>query len=426
MSHSPAPLTQTRRELQQLTAARLRALAAERGLATSGRKSALVDRLYRLRQHSPTVSTSRSSSRDRSPTTRSSSARSRTPRDDSLPDLQRSVQRLVERSLRGMEERLLRSIQPPATGPATAATQDNISLPSPGPAPAPQPPARPPAPGTDSATARTPATSPTVQQPPLPDKVKRRILASEYIDFDTLLPESLYPARYGASTNPAFTLRLSSDPSHEPGDVVIAQPKPASKRTITDLASWMEAWNLYVQVLVASFPERAPSLLAYQAIICSASTRFPPRLWLRYDQRFRASVAADGTLRWDVRNNELWLECFTQSPLTSQTQPPSSSKSARRPCTYCGSFYHYPENCPSHPFRSPRSHASSPRASQPASQPSPATSSSDPSLPQLNTLPHPCRDFNKGICRRRVCRFSHICSKCREQSHSERDCPSSR
>ena len=85
-------------------------------------------------------------------------------------------------------------------------------------------------------------------------------MPGEYIDFDSLLPEAMYPARYGANPTPAFTLRLSQDPSIEEGEVVIAQQKPAFRRTIRDLVTWMEAWNLYAQVLVAAFPTRAAGL----------------------------------------------------------------------------------------------------------------------------------------------------------------------
>ena len=338
-----------------------------------------------------------------------------------------------------MEARLRRAVQsgPQATAP------DNISLPSP-------------TPGTTSdttqqhsatagfstslaapASASASSAPPPVQQPPIPDKVKQRILRGEYIDFDTLLPESLYPARYGASSTPAFTLRLSNDTSAGDGDVVIAQQKPVAKRSVCDLAAWTEAWNLYVQVLVAAFPDRAPVLLAYQAIICGASSRFPPRLWLRYDQRFRANAASDSTLRWDIRNNELWLKCFTLASTASasnshsQTPSSSSSKSARRPCTYCGSFYHYPDNCPSHPFRAhKRLTPPRPRALQSASQTSLSTSANSTTPhPQLAPQPppphhHPCRDFNNGSCRRHTCRFSHVCAKCHEREHGERECPS--
>ena len=353
---APPPIG-TRRELSLLSAARLRALASAHGLPSSGRKSALIDRLYRRRSQqarpsSPPSATDGSPSRSPSPE-RSSRSRSRSGnrRCSSSPSrLERTVERLVRHGLRGVEARILRAVQAGPQAPAHSPA-DNISLPSP------------PGPSRLAATERSTAaaatlvppaalepstTAPPVQQPPIPDKIKQRILRGEYIEFDSLLPESLYPARYGASPSPAFILRLSNDTSADDGDVVIAQHKHVAKRSVSDLASWMEAWNLYVQILVAAYPQRAPALLAYQAIICGASSRFAPRLWLRYDQRFRASAAADSTLRWDVRNNELWLECFTQASL-APTAP--ANKPARRPCTYCGSLYHYPDNCPSHPFR---------------------------------------------------------------------------
>lgn len=326
--------------------------------------------------------------------------------------------------MRRVEARLLNAVETRSHAPAHA-TADNISLPSPPPGTTPTSSQRlttvtstPSLPASTSASAQ-------VQQPPIPDKVRQRILRDEYVDFDTLLPESLYPARYGVSSAPAFTLRLSNDTSAEDGDVVIVQPKPATKRSICDLTSWIEAWNLYAQVLVTAFLDRAPALLAYQTIICSASSGFPPRLWLHYDQRFRASAASDTTLHWDVRNNELWLECFTQASAAHGQAP--SSRSARRPCTYCGSLYHYPDNCASHPFRRRNSPPRS-KTSLPASQTSlPATTAAF-TPPQSNNqpLPHPCRDFNNGSCRRHTCRFRHICAKCNEQGHRERERPASR
>ena len=140
----------------------------------------------------------------------------------------------------------------------------------------------------------------TVRQPPVPAKVKQRILRGEFVDFDNLLPEALYPARHGASPSPSFALRLSTDPAAD-GEMVIAQQKPASCRAVRDLASWLEAWNVYITVLVAHYPARAPPLLAYQRIICDASLRFPTSCWLRYDARFRACAAEDKSLRWDTK-----------------------------------------------------------------------------------------------------------------------------
>ena len=111
-------------------------------------------------------------------------------------------------------------------------------------------------------------------------------------------------SRYGASPTPAFTLRFSDDSTAEAGDVVIAQRKPASKRTIHDLAIYVDgSLEPLRSGPCGRLPGKCSSALR-QSIICGASSRFPPRLWLRYDQRFRVSAAADATLRWDHRNNE--------------------------------------------------------------------------------------------------------------------------
>ena len=69
---SPAGIPRTRRELSQLTVIQLRSLASQHGLTSTGRKSALVDRLYRLRNDS-------SSGRERSPNPHSSRSPAHTP-----------------------------------------------------------------------------------------------------------------------------------------------------------------------------------------------------------------------------------------------------------------------------------------------------------------------------------------------------------
>ena len=181
--------------------------------------------------------------------------------------------------------------------------------------------------------------------------------------------------------------------------------------------TYRSSWPLTLSVRPPCLPTRPSSAARAPAL--------PPRLWLRYDQRFRASAAADSTLRWDVRNNELWLECFTQVSL-APTAP--ANKPARRPCTYCGSLYHYPDNCPSHPFRA-RKRLTPPASKSVQSAPTPAPPSSTPTAspqPQHTNqpLPHPCRDFNNGVCRRHTCRFRHVCARCHDQGHRERKCPS--
>ena len=71
-SHSAPPPIVTRRELSLLSAAQLWALASAHGLLSSGRKSALIDRLYCLRNQQSTAA-AQASSHD------SSSSRSASP-----------------------------------------------------------------------------------------------------------------------------------------------------------------------------------------------------------------------------------------------------------------------------------------------------------------------------------------------------------
>ena len=201
-----------------------------------------------------------------------------------------------------------------------------------------------------------PPTNPQrVQQPPVPARVRQRIVGGEFVDFDNLLHDSLFPARYGASASPSLALPVVRDRSTS-GEVLIAQQRSPNRRVVRDLASWLEAWKTYISVLVAHYPARVLELLAYQRIICDASSRFPTGCWLRYDSSFRACAAADQSLRWDSKHHDLWLECFTRHASSPRLAPVhvTAGKPARRPCTYCGDLFHFPHSCPHNPFRVPK------------------------------------------------------------------------
>ena len=163
-----------------------------------------------------------------------------------------------------------------------------------------------------------------------------------------------------------------------------------------------------------AFPDRAPALLTYQAIICGASYRFPPRLWLptsvsalarRPTRRCYGTYATTNSGR-----NALQKPPRPPLPLLGTHLPPLPSLPAG-PAPTAVVFYHYPDNCPSHPFRArTRNSPSSSRTQPPVSQASPpaTTAGSRPQPPATpQPLPHPCRDFNNGVCRRHACRFSH-------------------
>ena len=224
--------------------------------------------------------------------------------------------------------------------------------------------------------------------PPIPTRIQEKIARGEYIDFTALLSKSMFGAP--ESQSQTLTLQLSSS-----GDnYSIRSPSASTNRKITSFAVWMEAWNVYLAVRMSINPTCAPHLIAYQRIITSANAQHPLHAWLSYDMRFRTKAANDPSLRWDIRDLDLWLECF----------PGTSSQSNRWPCNHCGSTTHYPANCP---FRSFPSHA--------PGGPQPATTNHQQRATQV------CRDFNRSNCYRENCKFPHRCEIC-AGTHPAKSC----
>ena len=109
----------TRRTLQQRTLAELRTMAQELQLPASGRKSAIIDRIYRH-------SRQRSDQDEVHPTPSRPQPRTPGSARDSTADLERTVQRMLENSIQELESRLLQHLVPPPP----PEEQDNLSLPS--------------------------------------------------------------------------------------------------------------------------------------------------------------------------------------------------------------------------------------------------------------------------------------------------------
>ena len=106
-------------------------------------------------------------------------------------------------------------------------------------------------------------------------------------------------------------------------------------KSITSFDTWMQAWNIYLAVLLAHNPSRAVELFGYQRLICSANTLLPVHSWLQYDSTFRTLAAANPLLRWDQRHPDLWSECLA-----------SGQQNKHWPCPYCRATNHFPSNCP--------------------------------------------------------------------------------
>ena len=173
-------------------------------------------------------------------------------------------------------------------------------------------------------------------QPPVPARLRERILAGEFIDFNNLLTGAMFSTHDSPSRQPtAHSLTLQMSP--QGGGFEIA---PAHNTTckINSFSLWMEAWNVYASTLLSANPSRGLELFGYQRLTTSANLRLPFSPWMSYDTKFCTLAANYPSLHWDVRHPDLWLECMT----TSQKLVTPD----RWPCPHCNSIYHFPNRCP--------------------------------------------------------------------------------
>ena len=114
--------------------------------------------------------------------------------------------------------------------------------------------------------------------PPVPARIKERIIKGEYTDLTTLLPKAMFSSNVEPDHPGSLKLQMPSGPS----DFTV---QPAAKgRKIISFSSWMEAWNVYLAIRVDFAPSCTPNLIAYQRIITSASVSYPLQSWLNCDQ----------------------------------------------------------------------------------------------------------------------------------------------
>ena len=198
--------------------------------------------------------------------------------------------------------------------------------------------------------------------PPLPEKYSTRIARGEYVSFDKL-------------TIP--------DKRHD------KHPSKRSGKVVSDLASWLEAWNRYVGGTIALHPSRALDMLKYQTLITTVFRDYPPDACLDYDRRFRQLAAKDKTLAWNKYKEDIFVWCFSPKP----------SNIANSHHSFC--------------FGKPGVFT----------RLGPATDS----VPHTPARAEICIRFNsaRGCTKGSACKFKHVCNKKRcEGEHSASKCPS--
>ena len=100
--------------------------------------------------------------------------------------------------------------------------------------------------------------------PPVPLRMKEKIISGKFIDLATLLPKAMLLG----STEPEslFQLTTSNDPA--------IHPKSTKQKYNHFISLWMEAWNVYLPILINHSPAWALQLMAHQRIITSASAQY--------------------------------------------------------------------------------------------------------------------------------------------------------
>ena len=254
-------------------------------------------------------------------------------------------------------------------------------------------PSPPQAPQVSAPLLGTAATQSDLSLSPLPDKLQAKISKREYIDFNELLSENMYPHPSLASAQHNFTLAV--DP--QDASTLAFVPSQRKKHRIDGLSSWLEAWNVFLRSTLSLFPHLAPDLLAYQAQICKFSRKFKASAWLMYDTAFRYMAASNIYMAWGKVNEQLYNNILKEETLPY--------------CIHCHTYGHRTLGCPS------RSKPAQPFRAFSASSfatPSSDTFGSTTAKPPLRNEYSPaaiCRDFNRQACRRPNCLFKHVCNK---------------
>ena len=257
--------------------------------------------------------------------------------------------------------------------------------------------------------ARAPAPSASAQQPPVPaaschaivplaceptrmlaastpPRLAERIRSGEFVDLSDLLPQ--VSGGYAGSTHSDTTMHfemLNGGPLR-----LVPDGTRSRNRHVCDLATWSEAFVMYMHTILQTAPHRALELLSYQGLIIEANRRFTCEGWLDYDRQFRQAAASNPGMRWDNIDANIWQ-------LTT-------SNRARPACSDCGMNHQ--------PF--PAGRCLFCRSSQTAA---PSTASS------TNTYKgRPiCRNFQSSRCQRSNCGRAHVCFTC-QGSHPANKC----
>ena len=170
----------------------------------------------------------------------------------------------------------------------------------------------------------------------VPDKLKHKIWADQYIDLGLLLSPTtnLEPTKYSISAYSDCengSSKLSLEPVHKP-------------KRIGSIGQWASAFNTFVAVYTVTFPSSAPALMKYCEIVRDLANK--QGNWRWYDEQFRFLRQSEPkSYPWDQAHWELWFQSLPISQhstrLTSATtfNRSRTGGSAPFPKGFCCKFH---------------------------------------------------------------------------------------
>ena len=208
--------------------------------------------------------------------------------------------------------------------------------------------------------------------PPISCKLHLAIKSKKYVDFNALLPQSLYDL--ASDTQEGFNFHLV--PSKAGDNSISLTPKHCVSQCVINFSSWLEAWNIFVRVSVHYHPELARDLLPYQDHICHFNKTYQFPTWHRYNITFRMNMALDQTLSWS-RTDLYAYDKFIRDSQRASYAPT---------CFKCQPPGQLAVDCNNQPFCGPQT-------------------LQKPSAIPTFTHPEPCRHYNSNRCERKPCFF---------------------
>ena len=237
--------------------------------------------------------------------------------------------------------------------------------------------------GGDSQSAKLPGLYVGEGLPPVPVKLVEKIHKWEFVDMAEMLPEY-----WGTAQN-------------SKAETSFGNMRPAAKKKVTDIMSWVQCFAVYTSVMASKNPEAVPEMLAYLVCILRTSQDFGGLAWVNYDSAFRRQAAATGNRQWSRVNPSLYSICFA-----------GVARSSVR-CDLCLSLDHHSKDCAMVADADPDV-GSRLKAVESAvlALAQPRWQMPSPTGPTGGASAEPCRNFNRGRCSFRWCRYRHVCRIC--------------